>query len=153
MPNNELISTASPSGAAIDSLTANEFSVEVNGEVVTGIFRLYDFTTFRMDIKPAQTRLQRDPFRIAKMVQRDPASPINAWIKDTVRTREDIDRPKRTIVIRAIDDGVEIRRWTIKGAYITEVRYSDFSSASTELVEEVISISYEDIDEEWPNGS
>ena len=33
-----------------------------------------------------------------------------------------------------IDDGEEIRRWTIKGAWISEIAYSDFDSASSALM-------------------
>jgi hypothetical protein len=55
----------------------------------------------------------------------------------------------RTLAVIAIDDGVETRRWVIKGAWIAEVSYTDFNSGSRELIEETLVIHYEDIEDYW----
>ncbi|HLU11447.1 MAG TPA: phage tail protein, partial [Oceanobacillus sp.] len=66
-----------------------------------------------------------------------------------VQAKDDIVRPLRTLEIIALDDGVETRRWKIKGAWISEISYSDFDSGSSELVQETLVIHYEDVEETW----
>jgi len=145
----EMISTASPTGQAIDSLSANEFAVEIEGTRATGIFRVSGLVTFKLDVKPSLTKVVRDPFKIVKMVQRDPNLPFNRWVRETVQAKDDIVRPLRTLEIIALDDGVETRRWKIKGAWISEISYSDFDSGSSELVQETLVIHHEDVEETW----
>jgi hypothetical protein len=137
----------------IDSLSANEFEVRIDGETVKGVFKVSGLLTFKLEIKPSLTKFVRDPFKISKMVQRDPNMPFNRWVRETVGAKEDIVRPVRTVDILAIDDGEEIRRWTIKGAWISEISYSDFNSASSDLIEETLTIHYEDISETWRDPS
>ncbi|MCC6615051.1 MAG: phage tail protein [Anaerolineae bacterium] len=133
----------------IDSLSANEFAVELDGGGVTGVFRVSGLIPFKLDVKPTLTKRVRDPFKLTKMVQRDPENPFNRWVQDTVAARDDIVRPTRQLAIVAIDDGVEVRRWLVKEAWIAEVSYSDFNSGSSELIEETLVIHYEDIEEHW----
>ena len=147
----EIISEASPAGVELDSLTANEFAVEIEGERVSGIFRVSGLTPFKLDVKPSMTKIVRDPFKIAKMVQRDPNSAFNRWLQDSTRSREDILRPTRRLAIVALDEGVETRRWEVIGAFIVEVAYSEFNTGSRELVEEVLTVMYERIEEVWPD--
>ena len=122
--------------AQIDSLSANEFEVHLDGERVPGVFRVSGFV----------------PFKLAKMVQRDPALPFNRWIQETLGAKEDIIRPVRSLVVVALDDGIETRRWTVSRAWISEISYSDFNTSSGELVEEVVTLHYEDIQETWAGG-
>jgi len=133
----------------IDSLSANEFEVQLDGERVVGVFRVSGLTPFKLEVKPSQTKLVRDPFKLSKMVQRDPQLPFNRWLRDTIDSKADIMRPQRTLEIIAIDDGEETRRWTVKGAWISEITYSEFNTANGELIEETITIYYEDITETW----
>ena len=135
--------------AHIDSLSANEFQVYLNEDVVPGVFRVSGFIPFKLEVKPGVTKVVREPFKLAKMVQRDPALPFNRWVQETLSAKEDIVRPLRTLVIVALDDGVESRRWTVTGAWISQISYSDFNSASGELVEEVVTIHFDDIQETW----
>jgi hypothetical protein len=137
------------SGTQIDSLSANEFVVEIEGERVSGIFRVSGLTPFKLEVKPTLTKRVKDPFKLTKMVQRDPEHPFNRWLRDTTAARDDIVRPVRTLAVIAIDDGVETRRWVIKGAWIAEVSYTDFNSGSRELIEETLVIHYEDIEDYW----
>ena len=133
----------------IDSLSANEFAVEIDSTRVGGVFRVTGLIPFKLDVKPTLTKRVREPFKLTKMVQRDPENPFNRWVKDTVAARDDIVRPTRQLAVIAVDDGTEVRRWLIKDAWIAEVSYSDFNSGSSELIEETLVIYYEDIEEIW----
>lgn len=133
----------------IDTLAANEFAVEIDGERVTGVFRVAELIAFKLDVKPSLTKYMQEPFKIVKMLQRDPHSPFNRWVRETIAARDDIAHPKRQLSIIAVDDGVETRRWIVKGAWISEIRYSDFNSGSAELVEETLLIRYDDIEVVW----
>ncbi len=138
---------------AIDSLSANEFAVQLEDEKIGGIFKVSGLVSFKLDAKTTSAlKLVKEPFKIVKMVQRDPKNPFNKWLRETVASQTDIVRPKRTLVISAIDDGVETRRWTVKGAWIIAVSYSDFNTASNELIEETLTIQWDEIEETWPAG-
>ena len=132
----------------LDSLIANEFAFEINGEAASGIFRISNFRSFATDeegnrIKPA--------FEVSKMVQRDANNSFNTWLRET--TAAFGEKPRRDVTVVAVDDGVVTRRWTAKGAYIKEVRYSAFDSGSFEMVEETFVIAYDEIEETWPSSS
>jgi hypothetical protein len=71
------------------------------------------------------------------------------WIQETIKAAGDIMPPKRTVTILALDDGIEIRRWTIKNAWISEISYSDFDTGSGELIQETLTIHYEAVEETW----
>jgi hypothetical protein len=133
----------------VDSLSANEFEVLLDGERLQGVFRVSGLLPFKLDVKPSLTKLVRDPFKLSKMVQRDPQLPFNRWLRDTVASRDDIVRPTRTLEIVAVDDGKETRRWTVKEAWISEISYSEFNTGSSDLVEETVIIHYDDIEESW----
>lgn len=137
---------------AVDSLIANEFAVELEGERLHGVFRVAGLVTFKMDAEGGETSMEqlRPPFQLAKMVQRDGNNPFNKWLRETVNTSEGHMRPRRTLAVVAVDDGVETRRWTINGAWISEIAYSAFDSASSEMVEEILTIHYDSMTESWP---
>jgi len=138
-------------GQMIDSLMANEFAVEINGAEVTGIFRVTGLHSFKLDVRTTTSiKKQEEPFQIVKMVQRDGTNPFNTWIRETLAAGDDIQRPKRTVDIVAVDDGVEVRRWKVLGAWISQISYSDFDTGSGQLVEETVTIQYDDIEDSWP---
>lgn len=137
---------------AIDSLSANEFAVEIDGMVTTGVFRVAGLIAYKLDVRPSLTKAQRDPFTVSKMVERDPELPFNRWIRETIATKDDIVHARRTVDIVALDDGVEVRRWRVKGAWISEISYSDFDSGSGELVQQRLTIQYDEIQEIWPEA-
>jgi hypothetical protein len=135
---------------AIDSLSANEFVVEIEGEKVGGVFRIAGLVSFKLDVKGTSAlKNMKEPFKIVKMVQRDPQNAFNRWLVETVTAKADIVRPKHTLAIIAVDDGVEIRRWTVNGAWISEVAYSEFNTGSGDLIEETITIQWDEIEETW----
>ena len=143
--------TAPDSIRNIDSLVANEFEVLIDDEPVSGIFSIGGLVTFKLEVKTTTSMKKlTEPFTIKKMVQRDPHNIFNAWVRDTFAAEADIVRPTRTVSILAIDDGTEIRRWTVKKAWISQIKYSDFSTSSSEMIEETITIQYEDVEESWP---
>lgn len=137
---------------ALDSLSANEFAVELDSVVATGIFRVSGLVSYKLDVRPSLTKAQRDPFTIYKMVQRDPDLPFNRWLRETIGTRDDIVHARRVVDIVALDEGVEMRRWRVKGAWISEIAYSDFDSGSSELVQQRLTIQYDEVEEIWPEA-
>ncbi len=130
----------------IDSLVANEYAVEIDSERIHGVFRVAGLTPFKLDDDNTVVNV---PFTLSKMVQRDGNNTFNKWLRATVDAKGSGDRPTRTVAVIAIDDGVETRRWTFTGAYITEVNYSAFDSASSEMIEETVSIRYDGVTEAW----
>lgn len=137
---------------AVDSLVANEFHVELNGEALHGVFRVSGLTTFRLEAEGGETTMEKVlvPFTLFKMVQRDGNSTFNKWLRETLATGRGHTRPRRTLAIVAVDDGVETRRWTAKGAWISEVRYSEFDTGSSEMVQEMVTVHYDELEETWP---
>ncbi len=130
----------------VDSLVANEFSVEVDGNEVQGVFSVEGLTLFQLS--DDGTRMN-PALKITKMVQRDASLPFNQWHKETMDSRDSDTRPTRTLAVVAIDDGVETRRWTLKDAYITSISYSNYDAGSSEMIEEQYTIAYNDIEETW----
>lgn len=132
---------------AVDSLIANEFAVELNGERIQGVLSVENLVTYKLDDDSNRVKV---PFEVAKMVQRDGNAPFNKWLRETSAKRNTPELPRRDVTIVAVDDGVETRRWKASNAWIAEVRYSAFDSASFEMVAEVFVIMYDDIEETWP---
>ncbi len=129
---------------AVDSLVANEFQVQISGEVLMGVFRVSGLTTFR-----AAGNGEHKTFTLAKMVQRDGNNIFNKWLRETVKNAPTGQSATRTVAVIAIDDEIETRRWTVAGARITSVRYSDFDTALSEMVEEIVTIVYDSLEETW----
>jgi len=123
----------------LDSLVANEFSVEVDGAPVDGIFRVSGLTLFKTAVDT--------PLLITKMVQRSPSSPMNQWLHDTLSAVGKV--PTRLLTVTAVDDDKPIRRWTFNDAHIQAATYSDFDSSSVEMVEEIIAIHYGSVNHAW----
>jgi hypothetical protein len=135
----------------LESLSANEFYVQLDGTRVDGVFRISGLVPFKLEVKLTEPlKPLRDPLKLVKMVQRDSNLPINKWIRESVNAKADIVRPRRTLVIVADDDGVETRRWILKGAWISEISYSEFNTASGDLVEETLAIQWESVEIIWP---
>jgi|GEM_PF-300692 len=135
-----------------DSLTANEFHVEINGQIVTGIFAINGLTSFQLEVdetgKPVAVK--RPSIVLTKMVQQDPNLPFNAWVREAVQAQGKV-LPTREISVVAMDEGVETRRWVLHNAWISQVQFSDFDTALDYLVEEKVTIQHGGIEEIWPN--
>lgn len=130
---------------AVDSLSSNEFRVELDGVEATGIFAVRGMTLYRADdVK----QVSRAPLVISKMVQQDPDLPFNRW------TRETLANPGKpvtqSLAVVAVDDGVEVRRWIYRDAWISDITLSDFDMARDELVEERLTVQYSRVEEHWP---
>jgi len=134
----------------VDSLIGNEFGVELDGQRISGVMGIANFVTFRKDVDGTR---HLPPIVLAKTVERDAQAPFNAWLRATLAERYTTTLPRRELVVLAIDDGIVIRRWLVKEAYIHEVRYETFDSSSFEMVAEVFTIGYEDIEESFPASS
>src|SRR5689334_13038622 len=136
----------------IDSLSANEFRVEVDGEVVNGVFKVSGLAPYKLDVKQSSAlKINKDPIEVVKMVRRDPNDVVNRWLRESIATHTDIMRVTRTVSVIAVDDGDEIRRWNIKGAWISGVSYSEFDTAKGDLVEEKLTLQWEAIETLWPD--
>lgn len=149
----DLVITSGPNGLqAVDSLTANEFVFLINDEPVSGLFRVTGLVTFKLEVKTTTSKKQvYEPFKITKMVQKDGHNSFNKWIRETTQARGDIVRPMRTLTLVAMDEGQPTRRWVVRDAWISEISYSDFDTASGDLVQEVLNIQHSGIDESWPS--
>lgn len=136
----------------VDSLTSNEFHVEINGQIVTGVFAVHGLTSFKLEVdetgKPVAVK--RAPLVITKMVQQDANLPFNAWVREAVQAQGKV-LPTREISVVAMDEGVETRRWVFHNAWISDVQFSDFDTALDYLVEEKITIQHGGVEEIWPN--
>jgi len=136
----------------VDSLVANEFSIEIDGAPVSGIFRVMGFKAYTLpvfDLSGSGAGMPKPEMKtvtITKMVQRDPKTPLNQWLIDSEKRGA---AATRNVAIVAIDDGIETRRWTLKDCVVTEVSYSDFDSASMEMVEERITVAYTEVTHEF----
>ncbi len=124
---------------SVDSLSAHEFRVELDGQAVSGIFAVQGLTSFVLNG-------ELPPLTITKMVQHDPTTPFNVW----TRASRDGSRPPRDVAIIALDEGVETRRWVYRHAIIEMIQFSDFDSSRSDLVEERITIKADRVDEIWP---
>lgn len=128
---------------AVDSLSANEFAVEIDGEALTGVFGVSGLCSLALvDGEP-----QRRPVTITKMVQRGTDLAANRWIRETLANPT--ARVTRKLEVVALDDGVEIRRWVFRDAWISEVAYSDFDASSEVLVEERLTVQHQGVEVIW----
>lgn len=135
------------SAVQVDSLIANEFAFEIDGEVVSGVFRISNLFTYATDDNGDRSK---PPFEVSKMVERDGNNAFNKWLRETMNARGSADKPSRSVTVVAVDDGVETRRWEAKGAWIQSISYSAFDSSSFEMIAETFVIAYDDIEESWP---
>jgi hypothetical protein len=131
---------------AIDSLSANEFRVEIDGEVATGIFGVSGIHIRCVDLSAG--KLVPQPVIITKMVQQDPDLPFNQWTRETLA--HPTTKITREIAVVAMDEGVETRRWVHRDAWISDIEFSDFDSSSDTLIEERLTIHHSGVEEVWP---
>ena len=131
----------------LDSLIANEFEFHIGDAKVEGVFSVSNLVSYATD--DAGNRVL-PAFSVSKMVQRDGNNPFNKWLRETLAVRNGGDKPRRDVMVVAVDDGVITRRWVAKNAWITKVAYSNFDSGSFEMIAETITIGYDDMEEEFP---
>lgn len=131
----------------VDSLSANEFAVELEGEALTGVFGVSGLCSLSLD---EDGRPRHRPLVLSKMVQRGADLPANRWVRETLANPS--ARVTRKLAVVALDDGVEVRRWVYRDAWISEVAYSDFDSSSEVLIEERLTIQHGGVEELWPGS-
>ena len=130
----------------VDSLSSYEFQVEINGEVIAGVFGVSGLHIRSVDLSAG--KLINKPFAITKMVQRDPNLPCNQWARETLENPT--AKVTREIAVVAMDEGSETRRWVYQDAWISDIEFSDFDSGDDELVEEKLTIQHGGVKEIWP---
>ena len=133
---------------ALDSLSANEFHVEIDGATATGIFGVSGIFSRCVDLGAG--RLVNPPITITKMVQQDPEIPFNQWTRETLANPT--TRITRQVAVVAMDEGGETRRWVFKDAWISDISFSDFDMSRDALVEERLVIQHHGVEEIWPGG-
>ncbi len=133
---------------AVDSLSANEFRVEVNGQAASGIFGVHGLTVRAID--PNTGEPLRRPLVISKMVQQDPSLPFNAWVRETLAKPG--GKVTRQLAVVAVDEGVETLRWVLSEAWISDIAYSDFDTSRSELIEERLTIQHGGVQAIWPES-
>ncbi|MCD4686180.1 MAG: phage tail protein [Anaerolineae bacterium] len=131
---------------AVDSLSANEFHVEINGTLVSGIFGVNGLHIRSVDLSAG--RLVHQPLTITKMVQQDPELPFNQWTRETLANPT--TKVTREIAVVAMDEGKETRRWVYQNAWISDIAFSEFDTGRDELIEERLTIQHNGVEEIWP---
>lgn len=135
---------------SVDSLSANEFAVEVSGERATGIFAVTGLSSYALRMESGKpVGMDFPPITVTKMVQQDAANPFNKWTRETVAARG-TRLPTRDVSVVALDEGVETRRWVYRNCWISSIQFSDFDTALDFLIEEKITIQHGGVEEIWP---
>ena len=130
-----------------EGLLARDFALEIDGQRVSGLIAIRGLVSFRLDVRTTTSiRKLQEPFKITRMLLRDPQHPCNVWVRETFEAGEDIVRPARTLTLLAPATGVETQRWTVQDAWIADVSYSDLDSSSSDVLEETLTIHYKDIE-------
>jgi len=131
---------------AIDSLSTNEFRVELDGETATGIFSVSGVCVRCVDLTSG--KLVSRPLTLTKMVQQDVHLPFNRWTRETLANPT--SKVTREVAIVALDEGAETRRWVYKNAWISDISFSDFDKGHETLIEERLTIQHSGVAEIWP---
>ncbi len=131
---------------AIDSLSSNEFQIEIDGEIATGIFGVSGLHIRSVDLTAG--RLVHQPLIITKMVQQNPTLPFNRWTRETLANPT--SKVTRQIAVVALDDSVETRRWVYQDAWISDIAFSNFDKGHDALIEEWLTIQHGGVEEIWP---
>lgn len=143
--------TASEHVQTSDSLSANEFIIEIAGERVTGVFAVTGVSSYMLKMQDGKpVGMDFPAITITKMVQQDSNLPFNQWTRETVAARG-TRLPTRDISIVAMDEGVETRRWVYRNCWISAIQFSDFDTALDFLIEEKITVQHGGVEEVWPS--
>ncbi|KAB2863064.1 MAG: hypothetical protein F9K46_06265 [Anaerolineae bacterium] len=135
--------------SSVDSLSSNEFVVEIDGERATGIFAVSGLSSYSLKMEDGKpVGMDFPAIVITKMVQQDSNLAFNRWTRETVAARG-TRLPTRTVAIIAMDEGAETRRWIYHKAWISNIRFSDFDTALDFLIEEKITIQHGGVEEVW----
>ncbi|MCI0713235.1 MAG: phage tail protein [Chloroflexi bacterium] len=135
---------------AMDSLSSNEFIVEIASERVAGVFAVTGLSSYSLKLEDGKpVGLEYPPLVVTKMVQQDATLQFNQWTRETVAARG-TRLPTRDISIVAMDEGVETRRWIYRNCWISSIEFSDFDSDKEFLIEERITIQHGGVEEVWP---
>jgi phage tail-like protein len=134
---------------AQDSLSSNEFVVEISGARVNGVFSVEGLSSYALKLEDGKpVGMDYPPLVITKMVQQDPAVAFNEWTRETVAARG-TRLPTRDVAIVAMDEGVETRRWVYRNCWISKIAFSNFDSELEFLIEEKITIQHGGVEEVW----
>jgi hypothetical protein len=123
-----------------NTLQMKEFAVTLDGEVIDTILScdMFEYLTAEGDAdKPLLT--------FYKQVEDSRDTIFNRWLGETLGSQSPSNRPRRTFVVTAANDGNAIRRWTFKGAWIAAVAQGSLDSTSHEFAVERVKLGYDKI--------
>jgi phage tail-like protein len=123
-----------------NTLQVNEFSIALDGEPINTILScdMFEYLTAEGDAdKPFVT--------LFKQVEDSRDSVFNRWLVETLASRDPSSRPRRTIVVTAVNDDRPIRRWTLTGTWIAAIAQGSLDSTSHDFAVERVKLGYEKI--------
>lgn len=136
---------------SVDSLSSNEFVLEISNERVSGVFSVTGLSSYALKLEDGKpVGMEYPPLVVTKMVQQDAALVFNEWTRETVAARG-TRLPTRDLSVVAMDEGVETRRWVYRNCWISNIDFSDFDTGLEFLIEEKITIQHGGVEEVWPN--
>lgn len=136
---------------AVDSLSSNEFVLEINNQRVSGVFSVTGLSSYALKLEDGKpVGMEYPPLMITKMVQQDATLVFNEWTRETVAARG-TRLPTRDLSIVAMDEGMETRRWVYRNCWISNIEFSDFDTGLDFLIEEKITVQHGGVEEVWPN--
>ena len=136
---------------AVDSLSSNEFVLEINQQRVSGVFSVTGLSSYALKLEDGKpVGMEYPPLMVTKMVQQDSTLVFNEWTRETVAARG-TRLPTRDLAVVAMDEGVETRRWVYRNCWISSIEFSDFDTGLEFLIEEKITVQHGGVEEVWPN--
>ncbi len=126
--------------SGINTLQMNEFVVTLDGETIDTILScdLFEYLT-------AEGDAAKSLLTFYKQVEDSRDTAFNRWLIETLGSQSPSNRPRRTFVVTAVNDGNAIRRWTFKGAWIAAVAQGGIDSTSYEFAVERVKLGYDTI--------
>lgn len=121
-----------------NTLQANEFTVEIDGELIDSIVTCEAFTYLQGDAGGGRSSIS-----MRKRVEDSPTTAFNRWLIETLAAPAADSRPCRTVVVTALNDGTPIRRWTFAGSKIMSIVQGGFEVDSYEFADEQVTIGYD----------
>ena len=123
-----------------DTLQGKEFSFTLDGVKLHSIVAVAPFAYLTPGDEAEMPWLT-----MSKRVEDNPLTVFNAWLRETLAKRIPAERPRKTFVVTAVNDGVPVRRWTFAGVWIASVVQGGILTTSHELALEEVALGYDSV--------
>ena len=151
--------TNQPGGSRV-GYPVRSFRLEMDGTPQKGILQIVEFTPYKsglrgmandeaMAVQRVFTRYVTPPFKIIRTADYDEASRLNRWVEDSLRARNagaDPASKARNLDIILLKGTEEKLTFHVKGAWISEISYSDLDRAAAGKLKETLIIESSSID-------